>query len=358
MKLTRQAEDRQCRHQGDGHEAGVDLRPRSQLAQAVGCGLTRGRGGQQDDGEDGDGQQGGQLDDRLDADGLDQAAVVLGQVGPSRAEQDGEPGQHRRHDQDGQALGPGDGGARRDHLARHRQRLELKGDVGDRAQDGDARHRRAQRRALAVAGRDEIGHRADVLAPGGRGDAPPQRQQQGQPQDRPDVDGQILPPVARGRAHRPVIGPRRAVDGQRQGVERRPQHPAPRLDLRPLVPPGDAEQGGHVEGRQGQGGEAEHGRHLGRARSRGQAKKRAARPKPDRPQVGESQLLRSRSISRGYPRPCLPSRRGRRRSGSARRWRSGTRGRSRYCPWPRPWRRPWSAGSPRTSRCRCDRAAT
>ena len=38
----------------------------------------------------------------------------------------------------------------------------------------------------------EVGHGADILAPGGGGDSAPQREQDGHPDDGADIDGQIL----------------------------------------------------------------------------------------------------------------------------------------------------------------------
>ena len=207
MELTRQAKDGQGRQQGDGGEARRDLGRRGQGAQPLDDTRRRTFVQQQGQGEDGDEQQGAQLDHRLQADGLDQAAIVLGQVRAARAEQDGEEGQHPRQHQHRQPLGPRDRRAGGQKGAGHRQRFQLKRDIGQRPQDGDDRDGRAQGLALAVARGHEVGHRADVLAPGGGGDAAPQREQQGQAEHRPDIDGQILPPVPRRRADRAIIGP-------------------------------------------------------------------------------------------------------------------------------------------------------
>ena len=81
--------------------------------------------------------------------------------------------------------------------------------------------------------------------------------------------------------------------------------------------------------------------------------------------LGQPRLRRPRSIRRRQ-RPLGLERRAAHllheqqadHEGHARRRPPGTRGRSRCCPWRRPWRRRWSAGSRRTSRCRCGRAAT
>ncbi|MNE30195.1 hypothetical protein D3C80_1236980 [compost metagenome] len=142
MELTRQTEDGQGRHQNNGPEASVQIGPAGQVAEA-GRHVGGGRGaGQKDQGEDGHGQQGAQLDDGLDADGLDQAAVVLGQIGTTRPEQDGEPSQHPGHDQNRQALGARHRRPFGQHLAGHRQGFQLQGDIRQRPQNGDGRHRR------------------------------------------------------------------------------------------------------------------------------------------------------------------------------------------------------------------------
>lgn len=207
VELARQAEDGQGRQQGDGGEARRDLGRRGQGAQALHDARGRAFVQQQDQGEDGDEQQGAQLDHRLQPDRLDQAAIVLGQVGTARPEQDGEEGQDAGQHQNRQTLGPRHRRAGGQQGAGHRQRLQLQRDIGQRPQDGDDGDRRAQGLALAVARGHEVGHGADVLAPSGRRDPAPQRKQQRQADHRADVDGEILPPVARRRADRAIVGP-------------------------------------------------------------------------------------------------------------------------------------------------------
>ena len=106
---------------------------------------------QQDQGEDRHEQQGAQFDQGLQADGLDQTAIMFGQVRASGAEQDGEPRQNPGQRQNSQPFSPRHRRARRQKGAGHRQGFQLQGDIGQGAQDGHDGDCGAQGLALAVA---------------------------------------------------------------------------------------------------------------------------------------------------------------------------------------------------------------
>ncbi len=91
---------------------------------------------------------------------------MFGRVGLAGPEQHRE-GRHRQRDgqrdiADDRNFGKGLVFAE-DGFKRGGHRLELKRDVGDRSDDRDQRDGRGDRLALAVACRDEIGDRGDVL---------------------------------------------------------------------------------------------------------------------------------------------------------------------------------------------------
>ena len=138
MELSGQAEYGQGRQQGDGDEARIDHRRSSEVAEGLGDRVLIRHAKQQDHGEHSHGHEGGELDQRLQRHRPDQAAVVLGQVRPARSEQDGEAGEHHRHDADREPFRSRHGGAGGDELPGHGERGQLQGDVGQGADDGDA----------------------------------------------------------------------------------------------------------------------------------------------------------------------------------------------------------------------------
>ena len=152
---------------------------------------------------------------------------MLGGVGVAGAEQHREH-RHRQLPRTARcrrtpaAARPGAGmRLRQDGLQRRRDRLELQRDVGDRADDGDQRHRRRHRLALAVARGDEVGDRGDVLRLGEPHDAHDQRRAEPDHQDRPDIDSEEIVAGARGRADRAEERPRGAIDRERQRIDQR-----------------------------------------------------------------------------------------------------------------------------------------
>ena len=78
----------------------------------------------------------------------------------------------------------------------------------------------AQRFALAVAGREEVGDGGNVLAFGDFGNPLQKRPTQGKNQDRPDVDRQEIKARARSDADTAEIGPGGAIDAQRKGIDK------------------------------------------------------------------------------------------------------------------------------------------
>ena len=76
---------------------------------------------------------------------------------------------------------------------RRADRLELQRHVGQRADGGDNRHQRCDQRALAVAGRKEVGDRGGMLRLGLREDAPHQSVADSEDEDRAKVNGQVVP---------------------------------------------------------------------------------------------------------------------------------------------------------------------
>ena len=128
--------------------------------------------------------------------------------------------------------------------------LELQGDVGERAGNGDDGDDGGDRLALAVAGSEEVGDRGDVLALGQAHDAQQQTPAEHEQQDRAEIDGNE---VVAGRGSEPDAAEERpggAVDGQRQGVDQRPAVAGPREAAGPVGIPRQRKQDTDVSERQ------------------------------------------------------------------------------------------------------------
>ena len=128
-----------------------------------------------------------------------------------------------------------------DRLQRGRHRLELQRDVRHGTYDRDDSHRGGDRLALAVARRDEVGDRGDVLRLGELDHAPEQRRAKPDHQDRADIDREEVDAGAGGETDRAEEGPGGAVDRQRQRID---QHAGAAALARrqPVAIAGDAEQ--------------------------------------------------------------------------------------------------------------------
>ncbi len=174
-----------------------------------------------------DGQEGGKLDDGFERDRDHQPVLVLRRVRVPRPEGDRESREHHRHDEREIAIyrrvlrdrrAPG---ARQEYAERSRNRLELKRDVGDRADQRDERHERRDPLALAVARRHEVGDRGDVLRLGDLNDAGDECLAKADDEDRADVDGQEVEAGPGRQPDRAEEGPGGAIDGERQRIDRR-----------------------------------------------------------------------------------------------------------------------------------------
>ena len=162
------------------------------------------------------------LIDRFRRDREHQAVLMLGGVDVAGAEQDREGRHQQGHEQrDIAKQRLRRGAARRDlgedRADRRRHRFELQRDVRNHADDGDQRDGGRHRLALAVARRNEVGDRRDVLALGQPHDADDERIGEPHHQHRPDIDGEEIEAGARGQPDRAEERPRRAVDGSDSG---------------------------------------------------------------------------------------------------------------------------------------------
>jgi hypothetical protein len=173
-------------------------------------------------GEDADGQEGDELDRRLHRDGEDEPALVLGGVRMAGAEQGGEHGHGDGDDEDEVAARFVPVG-RQQIGERERHRPQLQRDIGDDPDHRDDGDQAPEQLVLAVARRDEVGDGRDVLALGNVDDGPHHGPADGQHQDRPDIDRQEVVARGRGDADAAEIGPGRAIDRQRQGIDQRPR---------------------------------------------------------------------------------------------------------------------------------------
>ena len=133
---------------------------------------------------------------------------------------------------------------------RKRHRLQLQGDVGQRAGDGDDGDDGGDRLALAVAGGQEVGDRGDVLALGQAHDAQQEAPAEHEQQDRPEIDGDEIVAGGGGKADAAEERPGGAVDGQRQGIDQRPAVAGLAEAAGPVGIPRQREQDTHVSQRQ------------------------------------------------------------------------------------------------------------
>ena len=178
--------------------------------------------------EHADGDECDELDQRLGRDRQDQAVLMLGGVDVAGAEQHRER-RHRERDEQRDVAEHRLRHAgrhvemRQDRAERGRHRFELQRDVGDRADDRDQRDGRRHRLMLAVARRDEVGDRGDVLRLGEPHDAQDQRRGKPDHQHRPDIDREEVVAGARGEPDRAEEGPGGAVDRERQRIDQRPR---------------------------------------------------------------------------------------------------------------------------------------
>ena len=133
---------------------------------------------------------------------------------------------------------------------RQRHGLQLQGDVGQRAGDGDDRDDGGDGLALAVAGGEEVGDRGDVLALGEAHDAQQEAPAEREQQDRAEIDGDEIVAGGGGNADAAEERPGGAVDRQRQGIDERPAVARLGEAACPVGIPREREQDTHVSQRQ------------------------------------------------------------------------------------------------------------
>ncbi len=232
MELTRQQHD--CH---GGQQRHCDQRAPHRLAREHGCGVRRlHRFGEQrrwsvehhEGDEYADRDEGHELDQRLGRDRQDEAVLMLGRVDVARAEQHRE-GRHRERNEQRDVAehrlrdAGGHVEMRQDRAERRRDGFELQRDVGNRADDRDQRDGRRHRLMLAVAGRDEVRDRGDVLRLGEPDHPQDQRRREPDHQHRAEIDREEIVAGARGETDRAEEGPRGAIDRQRQRIDHRPR---------------------------------------------------------------------------------------------------------------------------------------
>ena len=197
--------------------------------------------------EHADGHEGDQLDQRFGRDRQDQPVLMLGRVDVARAEQHRED-RHRERDEQRDVAehrlrhAGGHVEMGQDRAERGRHRLELQRDIGDRADDRDQRHGRGDRLVLAVARRDEVGDRGDVLRLGEPHDVRDQRRGEPDHDDRADIDGEEVVAGARGEPDRAEERPGRAVDRERERIDDRPRAAPPRARMLVAIARDDEQQ--------------------------------------------------------------------------------------------------------------------
>ena len=204
--------------------------------------------------------QGQQLDDRFKRHGQHQTGAVLGGIHLARAEQNGEQGHDGRHIQGRVVNGLRAGGRAGQNLQADGHRLVLQGQIGHGGGQRDDRDEGAERGALAEPRRQEIPDRRDVVCARDRDQAHEEGRAEQEDEGGTEVDRQVGPAVADGRAHGAEERPGRAVDAEREAVDVRAQSRPARIDRFALAVERHGEQQREV--RDGESGEEQPGDHA------------------------------------------------------------------------------------------------
>ena len=143
-----------------------------------------------EDDEKPDGEEGRQLDEGFRRHRDDQALLVLGRIDMARAEQHRERGHRQRNDEGrvGRQVEVLERARAQQRVDRDGDRLQLQRDIGQRPGHGDHGDDGGDGLALAVARRQEVGDRGDVLALGQADDAHQEAPAEYEQQDRSEVD--------------------------------------------------------------------------------------------------------------------------------------------------------------------------
>ena len=179
------------------------------------------------DHEQADGEKGQQLDEGFGRDRQHQPVLVLRCIDVACSKQDREHRQHKRHEQRDVAedryrgARPVDAQVGDHRRQGFRDRLELQRDVGDRADHCDQGHYGGDALALAVARRDEVGHRGDVVCFCKPDDAAQQQVACSDHECRTDVDRQEVPALPACKANAAEECPGCAIDAERQRIDQR-----------------------------------------------------------------------------------------------------------------------------------------
>lgn len=226
LELSWQADDRRRRQEGERDparlEAVGEAVQRLQVLSLRSLGVEVAQPVMQpEQREQGHRRQAQHLDDRFKRDCRDHAGMAFIGAEIAGAKQDDE-GRHA-HGNPEAGVGkqspaarvarlPALGGAEGVETCRHR--LQLQRDVGGDADQRNDRDQRRDRGALAIARRNEVGDRGDVLILADAHQLAQQEVPSNQRQGRPQIDGQIFKSVACRRSDRAVEGPGCAIDRQ------------------------------------------------------------------------------------------------------------------------------------------------
>ena len=199
--------------------------------------------------EEPDREQCRELHHRLERNRRDDTMMLLVGIDVPRAEQHREQRHARRHAErepdlvDTRETSLAEGAGAGDGLDRRGHGLQLQCDVGRNADDRDHRDQDGKAARLAEARGDEVGDRGEALIVADADEPPQDEPPADEDQRRPEIDREILETIARGRAHRAVEGPTRAVDGDGEGVDdRRSEERGLALLRVPVAQIGDDEQ--------------------------------------------------------------------------------------------------------------------
>ena len=179
-----------------------------------------------EDDEDANAEKGDELDQAFGRNRHHEAVLVLGRVDVAGAEEDGECG-HREGRDEGR-VDDADAGqlhgyqrvAAKKGLGCKDDGLQLQGDIGQQANQRDDRDDGGNGGALAVAGREEVGDRGDVLGFGETDDAGQKLPAKQEDEGGADVDGEEVPARGAGAADAAKERPGRAINRDRERIDK------------------------------------------------------------------------------------------------------------------------------------------
>ena len=222
VKLSREAEDCSAGENQLGHERIRHMiKPKNGIGAACCSGHFSWSFPEENNGKNADCAESQQFDYRLKGNRNHHAFMMFSDINLACAEQDREDGERHGNHQGRVVLRASGCGVIGNDAEAADDGFELQCDVRHRTNRRNNRYQRSQTLRLAVACRDKIGDRCQILPLADHHDAVDQGPAKQNNQHWAEIDRQVTPSVFRGATNRAVECPRRTVDGKREAVDQR-----------------------------------------------------------------------------------------------------------------------------------------